>query len=473
MKMFQWMALVAALAETAVAGSVTPFNLDLSGFGPAVYTVQSQTIASGLEFPYGMAAIGNGSILFGESTPQTVFGVEGGPSVGSVWMLPKQPDGSFAAPLPVITGLSGPVTDVRVSPDGLILVDSGAASGRSMTLYNSSYQQIGALNFTYPTQNWEHSVGMSAIAPQGNGTDRVFFIVGAEGDTTKTTDQVTTSGLFSSTLNADSVYMIDLKVSGNSVQALSSPVQVAAGLRNPFGLTLDSAGDLIIGDNGQDGPHVVNQLSADTLNVIPAADLGNTLFDFGFPNSYTDFATGMRVNGDPGATDPLVSFLPIPNSMSQLQYSEGLAGMAYAAPGEFPFVGALGGEFIGFHGVKNGTGPANYDAAFLYYDFASGKYTAIVDDGTAGVGHLDTAFVLGSSLFLADFSTAGIVDGVGGDNSGAIYQFDFTATPEPGTQGLVAAALLAVALLAKARGWRTFRKAALTRSATAALPRMS
>jgi hypothetical protein len=384
--------------------------------------------------------------VFGQSVPTTPYGIEGGPSVGSVWVLPKQADGSFGAPQSVINNLSGAVTDVR-SSGGLTLVDSGAASGRTITLYNQSNQQIGSLNFSYPTQNWDHSTGMSLVVPQGNGIQRIYFIVGSEFDQQKTTVQVTTSGLFNSTLNADSVYSVDISVNGNSVQALGAPHQIATGLRNAYGLTLDSAGNLIIGDNGQDGAHPVNELGADTLNKIPASQIGSVLYDFGFPSSYTDFATGMRVNGDPGATPPLLSILPTPNSANVLQYSEGLAGMAYVAPGAMPFVGASGGEFIAFHGVKDSAGAANYDNALLYYDLASGKYTAIVDSGTAGVGHLDTVLVEGNSLFVSDFSSTGVVDGMGGAGTGAIYEFTFVATPEPGTAALISLAMAALAFL--------------------------
>jgi hypothetical protein len=108
--------------------------------------------------------------------------------------------------------------------------------------------------------------------------------------------------------------------------------------------------------------------------------------------------------------------------------------------GAAPFAGAGGGVFVGFHGTKNGTGPANDDNAFLYYDFTSGKYFPIVDAGTLGVGHLDNVLVSGSKLFIADMSTAGIVNGPGGTGSGAIYEFDL-ATPEPATIFLAAVAL--------------------------------
>ncbi len=410
----------------AAAGQAPPFTLDLSELGNG-YTVTATTVAAGLNYPYGFALAPDGSILFGESLPTTSGGIEDGPSIGSLWSLPIQPDGSFGAPQQLVNNLAGPVTDVRAI-GGVTLVDSGAASGRTMTFYNPSNQLIGTLTFSYPTQIWDHSTGMSLLVPEGSN-QRVYFIVGSEYDQQASTAQVTTSGLFTATLDSACVYSVDVSLSANSVTVLGPPQLIATGLRNPYGLTLDDAGNLIIGDNGQDGAHNPNEIGADTLNVVPAAQIGTTVYDFGFPNSYTLFATGQRVNGDPDATDPLVALLPIPNSLGVLQLSEGLSGMAYAAPRQFPFTGSAGGEFIGFHGTKDANDSANYDNALLYYDFASRRYTAIVDGGTNGVGHLDSVLVDGDSLFIADFSSSGIVDNSGGAGTGVIYRFAFAPQP--------------------------------------------
>ena len=420
------------------AGPIPPFTPDLSAAGGAV--TSAMTIASGLDFPYGMAVTGDGSLLFGQTDPTSIYGVEGAPSNGSVWLIPKQPGGSFGAPQQVIGNLSGPVTNVRSTPDGLTLVDSGAASGRTMTFYNQNFQQIGAVNFTYPTDDWWHSTGMSLIEPQSDGSYRVFFIVGSEADTAKTTVPVTTSGLFTSTLNADSLYMGTIKNTGGVLQAVGAPAQVATGLRNAYGLSFDAAGDLIIGDNGQDGAHIGHELGADTLHAIPAAQIGQSIYDFGFPNSYVDFGTGSYIDGDPGATPPLAAFVPVADANGVLQYSEGLSAMGFV-----PFMGAQGGEFIGFHGEKNGTGAANDDNALLYYDFASGRYFPVVDAGTPGVGHLNTVLISGNTLYIADMATAGVVDGVGGADTGAIYAFTL-ATPEPSSIALACAGFFCIAL---------------------------
>jgi hypothetical protein len=425
----------ALTSGSSFASTIPPFDLNLSALGN--YSATGATLASSLSYPYGMAMTSNGSILFGESQPTTSGGIEGGPSTGSVWMLAAQPSGGFSAPQQLIGGLGGPVTDVRVAQDGTILVDSGAASGRTLTLYNSSGALLASLDFSYPTQAWWHSTGMSLIKQLPDGTDQIFFIVGSEFDQANTTDKVTASGLVNATLNAGAIYAMTVQPGANSVAVISAPVQIVTGVRNPYGLTLDADGNLVVGDNGQDGAQDPNEIGADTLNIVPSRGIGSAILDFGFPLSYTDFNSGARINGDPNATGPLAAFIPENDSNGILQYSEGLAGMAFAPFGSFPFVGPEGGEFIGFHGTKDAAGAANPDDAFLYYDFASGTYFPIIDGGTDGVGHLDTVLVSGNSLFIADFATAGVVDAPGDSSSGAIYQFTVQSVPEPSTGILV------------------------------------
>ncbi len=136
-----------------------------------------------------------------------------------------------------------------------------------MSFYTQAGTLQGSISFSYPSGGWEHSTGMSFVVGNPNGTDTIYFAMGSQADQAVTTATVSTSGLTSSTLKGDSVYSMVVNPSGGQVQLVSGPVQIATGLRNPFGLSLDSLGDLVIGDNGIDGPHVVNQLSADTLTT--------------------------------------------------------------------------------------------------------------------------------------------------------------------------------------------------------------
>ena len=431
-----------AAAAPARADLIAPFTLNLSQLGGSA-SYSGLTIASGLNFEYGLSTTANGSIVFGQSTPTSSVGLlygNGPDTTGSVWIEPKLPDGSFGAPQKIVDGLTGVVTDVRTLSNGYLLVDSGAGGAggsgtRVMSFYTQTGTLVGSMNFTYPSGGWEHSTGMSYVVGNANGTDTIYFIVGSQADDAATTATVTTSGLVTSTLKGDSVYSMVVDPTGGQVQIVSAPVQIATGLRNPFGLSFDSLGDLIIGDNGIDGAHPVNELGADTLDLIPADLIGTQLFDFGFPNSYVNFATGQYVSGDPGATPPLAAFLPVEDSMGNLQSSEGLSDMAYAAPGSLPFVGPEGGEIIGFHGVFDAGGSANYDNALEYYDFASGLYYPILDAGTPGVGHIDSVAIDGHVLYLGEMTSTGLVNGLAGLGGGDIYEFDFSSAyvPEPST----------------------------------------
>jgi hypothetical protein len=458
---------IAAWADSISPATEAPFTINLAGLGGGA--VSGVTIASGLNYPYGMAVTASGNVLFGQSNPSTAGGIEGGPSTGSVSSITPLGNGTYSAPAQLVGGFSGPAQSVSVlnTPQGQdLVVDSGASSGRTITIYNAANAQIGQIQFTYAS-GYEHNTGVDTVLPLANGSYELVFGIGAEADVTATPpSQVSISGLGLSTtpVNGDSVYELTIQASGSSAQAVSGPLQIVAGVRNAYGLQFDSSGDLIVGDNGQDGAHMPYEIGADTLNIVPASEIGITVPDFGFPNSYTDFLTGQRINGDPNATGPLAAFTPTDDSNGVLQYSEGISAMACVGPDQMWFVGSEGGCFIGFHGTKNASGSGNPDDAFLYYDFASGLYTPIIDGGTNGVGHLDSIAVSGSTLFIGDMSTEGDVDGPDGGDSGAIYEFDFQApaAPEPATWGMVLGSLVLV-------WWKTRPKAKRAPAATQTL----
>jgi hypothetical protein len=442
-----------------------PFTLDFSQVG-GPSAVPGTVLATGLNFSYGLSVSPNGSLLFGQTTTTYPVGLLygwGPQATGSAWQLPSLGNGSFGAPVQVGSNFAGVVTSVKALSDGVLVVDSGAGAAggtgnRVMSFVSPGGTTIGSIDFTFPsgsTFNWEHSNGMSLVVPGANGSNTVYFMVGSQFDATKTASTVSISGMGLSnvTLNADSVYMMTVQSnSANSVQITSAPQQIATGLRNPYALAVDASGDLLIADNGIDGAHNPNEQGADTLKLIPANQIGQSIVDYGFPNFYIDFATGLPVNGDPNATLPLVAFTPVADSNGILQDSEGVSDMAYLAPNSLPFVGNQGGVILTFHGIFDAGGAANTQNAVLYYDFASGKYVPILDAGTPGVGHINGVAVIGTDLFLDDMSQNGEINGLNGLGEGVIYEFDLAqATPEPGTWLLVMSGLLIAVLRGKSK----------------------
>ena len=235
----------------------------------------------------------------------------------------------------------------------------GGTGDRTMNFVSPAGQTIGTLTFAYPStcayECWEHGNGMSLVVPGSNGNNTVYFIVGSEADDAKTISTVSVSGmgLNNFSLNADSIYMMTVQsTSGNSVQIASPPQQIATGLRNPFALNLDSAGDLIIADNGIDGNHIVHELGADTIDEIPANEIGRQIYDFGFPDSYTDYGTGQRINGDPNAVAPKVSLTPSLDSNGIPQNCEGASASVFLPAGSLSFVGSEGGEIVSCNGDR-------------------------------------------------------------------------------------------------------------------------
>ncbi len=451
----------------AFAAPIAPFTLNFSqAGGPG--SVSGTVLDTGLDFSYGLSVGPGGSLLFGQTTTTNPAGLvygTGPQATGSAWQLPGLGNGAFGAPTQVAGSFAGMVTSVKSLSDGVMVVDSGAGAAggtgtRTMSFVSPGGATIGSIAFTYPSAiapSWEHSNGMSLVVPGAGATSTIYFIVGSAADQAQTTATVSVSGmgLNNVSLNGDSVYSMTVQsTSANSVQITSAPQQIATGLRNPFALSVNAAGDLLIGDNGIDGLHSPNELGADTLKLIPASQIGKSVVDFGFPNSYVNFATGQYVNGDPTATPPLVAFTPKADSNGVLQNGEGISALAYLTPSEFSFVGNQGGVIATFHGNFDLGGTANYENAVFYYDFASGMLVPILDDQTPGVGHLDGVAVIGNNLFLEDMSTNGQVNEIGGLGQGAIYEFNLAqATPEPGTwlPGLSGLALMCLAQTWRAR----------------------
>jgi hypothetical protein len=197
----------------------------------------------------------------------------------------------------------------------------------------------------------------------------------------------------------------------------SNLTQIAQGLRNPAGFAFHPVtGDLYFQDNGIDGLENANEsYSADELNWIPAAEIGNgTVPDFGFPSNYTAYRTGTVVGG---GVQPIVAFQPLPNPLTGSE-SEGPNDITFAPP-EFP-AGLNNGIFVGFHGKWALAGIANEENPLVYVDLTTTNYFHFISNDEPTIGHLDGLLSTQDSLFVADLTSTG--DPSRGGSAGVIYQ---------------------------------------------------
>lgn len=424
--MFQFLLLVWLALIRLQAGPVL-------GSDPAIPPgIQVTTFASGLNYPYGMYSMPDGSLMVATSN-----------SSGSLFssnlqlMRFQDADHNGVADGPgavVFNGPAGPATSLAGAND-ILVVSTGANTGSSILILQasgSSVTQIGSLQFTYGSSDWWHETRSVAIREVGGspGTYEVLFNIGSQANNAATVATVGVSGLVNSTLSADSVYRLTFTVNGSSAGA-ASLTQVASGLRNAFGLGVDAAGNTYIIDNGIDGAGNT-PLSADELNRIDAGTSG--VVNFGFPNTYVDYFSGSAV-GSSGVL-PQVSFLPWNG-----RHSQGPAGMSFA-PSGFP-AGLNNGIFIGFHGVGSAGGTANDENPVVYVDLATNTYFHFLLGGQPGQGHLNSLAASGTTLYVADLSSTGSLNQAG---TGVIYAISAADTdvPEPAAAMLALAGLIAV-----------------------------
>ncbi len=414
-----------------------PFTLQGPGVQPDEFRVT--TFATGLNFPNGMASLPDGSLLVGVSNPNPGGGLYD--STGELLrFVDANHDGVADGPGQVMYTFSlGTLTSVQRSGDltfvtlsqglnpQIDVLRDGATPGAPLSL-------VASLDLAFPNPWPYHVTYGSAVEATSGGNFKLFFNVGSQQNNVATTETVALSGtgLSGTTqLNSAAIYQIDVHEAGGTV-SFSDPLQVASGVRNAAGMTIDPAtGDLIFDDNGEDGVlDPTMPINADELNRIPAAELGVSVPDFGFPDNYIVYGTGVQVGGD---TQPIVAFQP------QGGFQSVGANDAVLAPAQFPN-GLNDGVFVGFHGTFDGGNP-NLKNSLVYYDFATQQYFHFIEAGTPGVGHLDGLLPTSNSLFVSDLTSSGNVFGRGGD--GVIYEIQslVTPVPEPDSLGLAAAAL--------------------------------
>src|SRR6266567_4557912 len=305
-----------SLAATVAALLCIQFSLAaaLSIQGPDVKPgdFRITTFASGLNYPLGMARLPDGSLLVATSEGTSYWNSNG----KLLRLVDADQNGVADGPGTVLySGLTGGLTSLRIG--GTLVFVTGQGSGRPITILRlgatptTTLTLVGQIVVNYPVGGWEHPHSALAVRPTPGqpGSCDLLFQLGSDQNFAKTTRTATISNTqipgANGTLQGESIYMLTLTDNITNVVA-SNLTRLAKGLRNAAGFAFQPVtGDLYFEDNGIDGLSDPDEpLSADELNVIPAAQLGNgSVPDFGFPTNYTVYRTGEVVGG--GGVQPL------------------------------------------------------------------------------------------------------------------------------------------------------------------------
>jgi len=416
-----WLALLAALAPTPAVSSA-PFTVQGPGVNPDAFRIT--VFATNLYFPLGMARLSDGSLLVGVSQGSSFWN-----STGQILRLTDaNHDGIADGPGSILyTGLPGGQTSLRVC--GKLVFVTGQGVNRPISVLRTGATPdaqltfVGKITVNYPSGGWYHPHSALAVrpTPERVASCDLIFQLGSDQNFAKTTRTATISSAeitgASGTIEGESIYMLTLTDNGTNVVA-TNLIQIAKGLRNAAGFAFHPVtGDLYFEDNGIDGLVDGNEpLSADELNWIPAAEIGNgSVRDFGFPTNYTAYRSGTIVGG--GGIQPLVTFQPLPNPANGSE-SEGPNDIAFA-PLAFP-EGLNHGVFVGFHGKWSLAGIANEENPLVFVDLNTTNYFQFIGNDEPNIGHLDGLMSTEDSLFLADITATGNTSS--GGNRGVIYQ---------------------------------------------------
>src|SRR6266567_1098830 len=407
------------LAWTAEAA---PFSIQGPGVNASDFRIT--VFATNLSYPLGMAQLSDGSLLVAVSQGTSFWNSTG----QLIRLVDTNQDGIADGPGTILyTGLPGGQSSLRRW--GNLIFVTGQGVGRPISVLRAGSTAdapltlVGQINVNYPSGGWEHPHSALAVrsTPGHEGSCDLLFQLGSDQNFAKTTRTATISSTqipgANGTLEGESIYMLTLTDNVTNVVA-SNLTRLAKGLRNSAGFAFHPVtGDLYFEDNGIDG--LVNPdepLSADELNWIPAAQLGDgTVPDFGFPTNYTAYRTAEIVGG--GGVQPLVTFQPPPDPFTGSE-SEGPDDIAFAPPG-FPD-GLNQGIFVGFHGRFNLGGIPNEENPVVYVALSTSNYFQFIGNDEPNIGHLDGLLSTDDSLFLADLTSTGNTDSSA--NAGVIYQ---------------------------------------------------
>ena len=415
------------LVVSLLASSVmAQFSIQGTGVNPDDFEIT--TFASGLNFPIGMAELSDGSILTAVSNGTSFWSNAGG---SLIRLIDTDHDGVADQQSTMVSNVPfGGLTTVRVAGD--LVFTTGQGAGKPIQIYrmgatpSDPFTAVGSITINYQNQGWLHP--HSALAARevpgtpGQRNYELYFQLGSKtnfDDTTAELRMDSTIGV-RQLIAGDAIHRVSLTDDGNTVTG-AEVTEIATGLRNAAGFDFHPhTGDFYLQDNGIDGLVDANEPhSADELNVIPASDLGNSVADFGFPSTYTQYRTNTVV-GDVGI-QPLAAYQPIDG-----EEGEGPNDIAFAPP-QFP-AALRNGVFVGMHGKFSLGGLANEENPLIYTDATDGSYFHFIGNDEADVGHLNGLLSTQDSLFVADMSPGG---GLGNSNSqsGKIYKIRSRLSP--------------------------------------------
>jgi glucose/arabinose dehydrogenase len=352
-------------------------------------------VATGLDFPMGMVELPDGSLLVATS-PSEAGGFYD--SDGALVRLnDSNGDGSLDEQSVLAETSAGSLVAVARMGE-LIAVTSAERSAEAIYFFRrgerwreplTRVEQIN-LGFTDAIHQ-SYALAVRPHRDEHGAWDLVFNTGAACNDTAG--PNVRLSGALSTELEPVSLYMITIRDGGEDVD-FGEPVQLATGLRNGTTLAFDpKSGDLWIGENGIDGfESQIVAFSADELDRIPADQFGQQVVDFGFPESYVDYATGELV----GDEAPDVAFLPIDGSEA-----EGVAGIAFVPDSLGDDL--AGGILAGFHGQFDIIGLENEENPVRWVDIETGEQLELISNDSTGIGHIDSMVATENGVYLVDF----------------------------------------------------------------------
>ena len=436
---------VICASSAALVAQAQTFSITGPGVDPSDFRITE--FASGLNYPVGMASLSDGSMIVAVSNGSSFFNTRSG---SLLRLVDTNGDGVSDVQQTLVDNVpGGKLSALRAAGD--LLFVTGQGSGVPISIYRMGAAPTdapslqGTMQITYPG-SWLHPHSALAVreTPNQPNTYDLFFQLGSKQNFADTTDTLP----FSSTLGAggdlagDAIHLVQITDNGTTLTS-SAPIQVATGLRNAAGFAFHpTTGDLYFQDNGIDGLQDANEpTSADELNVIPVADIGTKVPDFGFPDNYNEYRTGDVIGGS--GVQPLVAFHPLP--LPDGEEGEGPNDVAFA-PSRFPAT-LNNGIFVGMHGKFSLGGLNNEENPLVFVNLEDNSYFHFITNDEPGVGHLDGLLSTDDSLFVADISPQGGF-GNSNSNSGKIYQI-MSLVPEPST--VMLAALGASMLLSTAR----------------------